>query len=137
MTEQNNSFRIICGLKHRSTSMSRRKTGGISSRPLGEACESGGPKAKERTVAWFAGFAPADNPKYFSAVYESDVANSDDVHGGSHAAPLIGKVLREVFKEEAAEKKKAKKKNGEKKDDEEIEVRRAEPVEPKQEPPRD
>jgi penicillin-binding protein 2 len=89
-------------------------------------------------VAWFAGFAPADNPKYaFSAVYESDVANSDDVHGGSHAAPLIGKVLREVFKEEAAEKKKEKKKAGDKKGEEEIEVRRAEPVEPKQEPARD
>jgi len=53
-----------------------------------------------------------------------------------NAAPLIGKVLREVFKEEAKETKKSKKK-GEKDDDKEMEVRRAEPVEPKQEPPRD
>ncbi len=94
-----------------------------------------GPKNKERTAAWFAGFAPADKPKYaFAALYESEVSNSDDVHGGTVAAPLIGKVLREVFKDDANEKKKPKKKPGEK---EEMEVRRAEPVEPKQEPPKD
>ena len=96
-----------------------------------------GPKSKERTAAWFAGFAPADKPKYaFAAVYESDASNSDDVHGGSHAAPLIGKVLREVFKDEAKETKKTKKK-GEKDEEKEMEVRRAEPVEPKQEPAKD
>jgi penicillin-binding protein 2 len=99
-----------------------------------------GPKSKERTAAWFAGFAPADKPKYaFAAVYESDASNSDDIHGGTHAAPLIGKVLREVFKDEAKETKKSKKKSGDKKPDEkeEMEVRRAEPVEPKQEPAKD
>jgi penicillin-binding protein 2 len=97
-----------------------------------------GPKHKERTAAWFAGFAPADKPKYaFAAVYESDVGDSDDVHGGSHAAPLIGKVLRELFKEEAKETKKTKKKGEKGEKDEEMEVRRAEPVEPKQEPARD
>jgi penicillin-binding protein 2 len=97
-----------------------------------------GPKSKERTAAWFAGYAPADKPKYaFAAVYESDASNSDDVHGGSHAAPLIGKVLREVFKDEAKEKKGKKKKVDEPAD---VEVRRAEPVEPvepKQEPAKD
>jgi len=95
-----------------------------------------GPKNKERTAAWFSGFAPADKPKYaFAVVYESDVSNAE-VHGGTVAAPLIGKVLREVFKDEAKEKKK--KKKGEKADEpEEMEVRRAEPVEPKQETPRD
>lgn len=96
-----------------------------------------GPKNKERTAAWFSGFAPAEKPKYaFAVVYESDVSNAD-VHGGTVAAPLIGKVMREVFKDEAKEKK-AKKKKGEKTEEpEEVEVRRAEPVEPKQETPRD
>jgi len=67
-----------------------------------------GPKNKERTAAWFAGIAPVDEPKYaFSALYEGEVGN-DDVHGGTQAAPLIGKVLREVYKEEKAKEKAAK-----------------------------
>src|SRR5207237_2147064 len=46
-----------------------------------------GPKNKERTAAWFAGFLPADQPRYaFAAVYEGDVGSK--VHGGSTAAPL-------------------------------------------------
>ena len=98
-----------------------------------------GPKNKERTAAWFAGFAPADKPRYaFAAVYESEVGNSASVHGGTHAAPLIGKVLREVFKDEAKAEKAKKKKRGE--EEEPVEVRRAEPVEPmepEQEPGRD
>ncbi len=99
-----------------------------------------GPKNKERTAAWFAGFAPADKPRYaFAAVYESDAGNSDDVHGGTQAAPLIGKVMREVFKTEAKEERatKRKKKPGA---EDEPEIRRAvpvEPVEPMQEPARD
>jgi penicillin-binding protein 2 len=57
-----------------------------------------GPKNKERTAAWFAGFAPADRPRYaFAALYESEVGSS--VHGGSAAAPMIGEILRDVFKE--------------------------------------
>jgi penicillin-binding protein 2 len=53
------------------------------------------------TVAWFAGFAPAEGPRVaFSVVYEGD-PNRNDVHGGSHAAPMIGKVLREYFKDPA------------------------------------
>ena len=61
-----------------------------------------------------------------------------EVHGGTVAAPLIGKVLREVFKDEAKEKKSAKKKKADKPEEtEEMEVRKAEPVEPKQETPRD
>jgi penicillin-binding protein 2 len=71
-----------------------------------------GPKNKERTAAWFAGFVPAEAPKYaFAAVYEGE-ANNDDVHGGTQAAPLIGTVMRELFKDEkketAAERKKRK-----------------------------
>lgn len=60
-----------------------------------------GPKNKERTAAWFAGFAPAENPRYaFAAVYEG-APNDDDVHGGSHAAPLIGKLMKQVFERDA------------------------------------
>lgn len=59
-----------------------------------------GPAKKQRTAAWFAGFVPADAPKYaFAALYEGR-PNDNSVHGGSHAAPLIGKVLREIYKEE-------------------------------------
>jgi penicillin-binding protein 2 len=96
-----------------------------------------GPKNKERTAAWFSGFAPADKPKYaFAAVYESDVSNAE-VHGGTVAAPLVGKVLREVYKDEAKEKKVKRKKTDKPEEPEEMEVRKAEPVEPKQETPRD
>jgi len=52
-------------------------------------------------VAWFAGFAPAEGPRIaFAVVYEGD-PNRNDVHGGTHAAPMIGKVLREYFKDPA------------------------------------
>jgi penicillin-binding protein 2 len=55
-----------------------------------------GPKNKERTAAWFAGFVPAERPQYaFAALYEGDVGK--DVHGGSHAAPMIGKILKEIY----------------------------------------
>jgi penicillin-binding protein 2 len=71
-----------------------------------------GPKAKERTAAWFAGFAPADNPQYaFAALYEG--AAGEKVHGGSSAAPMIGDLLREVFKDV----KKAPAKNNEQDED--------------------
>ena len=63
-----------------------------------------GPKKKERTAAWFAGFAPADVPKYaFAALYES--APGEQVHGGTAAAPMIGELLREIFKAEPPAKK--------------------------------
>jgi penicillin-binding protein 2 len=55
-----------------------------------------GPKENQRTAAWFAGFAPAENPRFaFAAVYEADPGVK--AGGGSHAAPLIGKVLQTVF----------------------------------------
>ncbi len=55
-----------------------------------------GPKEKERTAAWFAGFVPADHPQYaFAALYEGDVGST--VHGGSAAAPMIGKILRQTY----------------------------------------
>ena len=77
-----------------------------------------GPKNKERTAAWFAGFVPADKPQLaFAAVYEGDVGAA--VHGGSHAAPMIGMILKDVYKE-----------NGKKKRTEapDVRVRKAEPV---------
>ncbi len=58
-----------------------------------------GPKSRERTAAWFAGFAPAEAPRYaYAALYEG-APNDNDVHGGSNAAPMIGKLLRELFKQ--------------------------------------
>lgn len=73
-----------------------------------------GPKKKERNAAWFAGFAPADKPKYaFAALYEGEVGKS--THGGDYAAPMVGQLLRELFKEEAKPKgKKSRKKKEEK-----------------------
>ncbi len=87
-----------------------------------------GPKHRERTAAWFAGFAPADKPRYaFAALYEGEV-DRNDVHGGTAAAPLIGNVLREVFKKEPKESKKKKRKPDPDEMDEDIPVRRAEAV---------
>jgi penicillin-binding protein 2 len=77
-----------------------------------------GPKSKERTAAWFAGFAPADNPQFaYAALYEG--APGEYAHGGSKAAPMIGDLLRVLFKDQAknAEKKKTDE-NEEQQDDE-------------------
>ena len=61
-----------------------------------------GPKHKERTAAWFAGFLPADQPRYaFAVVYEGDVGKS--VHGGSHAAPMIAEVFKDVYKGQSSQ----------------------------------
>lgn len=60
-----------------------------------------GPTARQRTAAWFAGFLPADNPRFaFAAVYESDPGVR--AGGGSHAAPLIGQVFNRYLPELAA-----------------------------------
>ncbi len=56
-----------------------------------------GPKQKERTAAWFAGFVPSKQPQFaFAALYEGDVGST--MHGGSAAAPMIGKIFKEVYK---------------------------------------
>ena len=56
-----------------------------------------GPKNKERTAAWFAGFLPAEEPRYaFAAVYEGDVGSK--VHGGTTAAPMIAAIFQEIYK---------------------------------------
>jgi penicillin-binding protein 2 len=60
----------------------------------------------EKVAAWFAGFAPAERPKYaFAAVYEGP-PDRNDVHGGTHAAPIAARVLKELLKPEPKEKKK-------------------------------
>jgi len=57
-----------------------------------------GPEGKQRTAAWFAGFMPADKPEYaFAALYEGE-PNDNTVHGGSSAAPMIGKAFKEIYK---------------------------------------
>jgi penicillin-binding protein 2 len=77
-----------------------------------------GPKNKERTAAWFAGFAPATKPQYaFAAVYEGDVGSK--AHGGTAAAPMIAMVLKDVYRESGKKRK----------TDADIPVRKAEPVE--------
>ena len=81
-----------------------------------------GPKNKERTAAWFAGFLPADQPQYaFAALYEGDVGSK--VHGGSTAAPMIADVFKEIYKGQKANARERHRVPEEK------EVRRAEPVE--------
>lgn len=57
-----------------------------------------GPKTKERTAAWFAGFVPAEHPHYaFAALYEGDVGSK--AHGGTAAAPMITMILKDVYKQ--------------------------------------
>src|SRR5216117_1718600 len=81
-----------------------------------------GPKNKERTAAWFAGFLPADHPQYaFAALYEGDVGST--VHGGSTAAPMVADVFKEIYKGEKVASRR------ERREREVPEVRRAEPVE--------
>ena len=81
-----------------------------------------GPKNKERTAAWFAGFLPADQTRYaFAAVYEGDVGSK--IHGGSAAAPMIADVFKDIYQGEKVVS------HQQRRPREEPEVRRAEPVE--------
>ena len=77
-----------------------------------------GPKNKERTAAWFAGFLPTDQPKYaFAAVYEGDVGSK--VHGGTTAGPMIADIFQDVYKGTASNRRR----------EGVQQVRRAQPVE--------
>jgi penicillin-binding protein 2 len=59
-----------------------------------------GPTDRQRIAAWFAGFLPADAPKYsFAALYEGEPGVKTG--GGSHAAPIIGKIFKEIYKKSA------------------------------------
>jgi penicillin-binding protein 2 len=81
-----------------------------------------GPKTKERTAAWFAGFVPADKPQLaFAAVYEGDVGSK--AHGGSHAAPMIAMILKDVYKNGTKKQRPERPETGD------TRVRKAEPVE--------
>jgi penicillin-binding protein 2 len=83
-----------------------------------------GPKNKERTAAWFAGYLPAQKPQYaFAALYEGDVGVK--AHGGTVAAPLIAQIFKEVYKVEQANG--GHRRRGQ--PEESPTVRRAEPVE--------
>jgi len=78
-----------------------------------------GPKNRERTAAWFAGFLPADQPQYaFAALYEGDVGSK--VHGGTVAAPMIADIFKDIYKD------KGRQTNGRR---HEPLIRRAQPVE--------
>jgi penicillin-binding protein 2 len=82
-----------------------------------------GPKNKERTAAWFAGYVPAEKPQYaFSALYEGDVGAK--AHGGTVAAPMIAQVLKELYKGDQANGRRHRRPQAE----ESPTVRRAEPV---------
>ena len=62
-------------------------------------------KSKSRTAWWFVGFAPMDKPQYaFASLVEGDAG--DNRHSGSTAVPLVGKVLRDIYKKNKPEKKK-------------------------------
>jgi penicillin-binding protein 2 len=86
-----------------------------------------GPKNKERTAAWFAGYLPADNPKYaFAALYEGDVGTKS--HGGTVAAPLIAQVFKDFYKGEMVANGHRKRRAAPAEEQNEPEVRRAVPV---------
>src|SRR5438874_3050182 len=79
-----------------------------------------GPKNKERTAAWFAGFLPAEEPRYaFAAIYEGDVGSK--VHGGTAAAPMIADIFQEIYKGSASNRRSTRESTQQ--------VRRAQPVE--------
>lgn len=54
-----------------------------------------GPKSKNQRLAWFAGFLPADNPRYaFAALYEG--RPNQKVSGGRMAAPMVKKFFEGI-----------------------------------------
>ena len=83
-----------------------------------------GPKNKERTAAWFAGFLPAGKPQFaFAALYEGEVGSK--VHGGSTAGPMIADIFKQIYKTQQVA-------NGRQQRREPVrgqQIRRAEPVE--------
>jgi penicillin-binding protein 2 len=55
-----------------------------------------GSRNRPRQIAWFAGFLPANEPKYsFAIMVEGDF--DQDLHGGSDAAVLVPRIFERVF----------------------------------------
>ena len=66
-------------------------------------------KSKSRTAWWFVGFAPMNKPQYaFAAMVEGDAG--DNRHSGTTAVPLVGKVLRDLYKKNKSDKPEHRKK---------------------------
>ncbi|MEY2440218.1 MAG: penicillin-binding protein 2, partial [Verrucomicrobiota bacterium] len=87
-----------------------------------------GPKNKERTAAWFAGFLPADQPQFaFAALYEGEVGSK--VHGGSAAAPMIADIFKPLYKTETETANGTRRRRASEPPQGPITVRRAQPVE--------
>ena len=76
----------------------------------------------EKVAAWFVGFAPLEKPQYAFAVLYEGKPRDNDVHGGTYAAPIAGRVLKEILKAEPKEQKKssAKKRHTDEDSDEEM-----------------
>ena len=90
----------------------------------------------EKVAAWFAGFAPMDNPQYaFATVYEGKPGDND-VHGGTYAAPIVGRVLKEILKHEPKTEKKSSSRK-KRADDEDEDMNREEPPRRRRRAPRD
>ncbi|MEO6787015.1 MAG: penicillin-binding protein 2, partial [Chthoniobacteraceae bacterium] len=62
---------------------------------------------KEKVAAWFVGFAPLEHPQYAFAVLYEGKPRDNDVHGGTYAAPIAGRVLKEILKPEPKDPKKS------------------------------
>lgn len=59
-------------------------------------------EGRNRWLAWFTGFLPANNPVYaFAVVYEG--APGEHVSGGSIAAPIVSEVFDKIYKNAKAE----------------------------------
>lgn len=73
-------------------------------------------KSKSRTAWWFTGFAPMDKPQYaFAALVEGDVGERR--HSSETAVPLVGKVLREIYKDKKPDSHKKKRHDEDNDDD--------------------
>jgi len=55
-----------------------------------------GPTDKRKNIAWFAGFAPAEDPKYAFAVMIEGKPR-EGISGGKTAAPLAGKLISKLL----------------------------------------
>jgi len=59
-------------------------------------------ESKNRRLAWFTGFLPAQNPLYaFAVVYEG--APGENVSGGAIAAPIVQEVFEKIYKNASPE----------------------------------